>query len=166
LALRRAAEAVASYDKALALRPDDPSTHYNRGNALMQLGRYEGASASYDSAISLRPDYAEAYSNRGNALMELKRAQEALASFDAAIALKPDYAEAHSNRGNAHGAQAAGRALASYDRRCSSSRAVPRSAQPQQRPAALERAEERCRATIGGRARADSARSPFQSRQR
>ena len=68
LALKRAADALASYDRAIALRPDDADTFYNRGSALLELGRFEEAVASYDQALALRPDHAQAHCNRGNAL--------------------------------------------------------------------------------------------------
>ena len=115
--LRRYAEALASYDQAIALRPDYAAAHSNRGNALRDLRRHEAALASYDTAIALQPDLAEAHNNRGNALGDLERYEAALASYDRAIALKPDYAEAHNNRGNV--LSDLGRyeaALASYDK--------------------------------------------------
>ncbi len=95
----------------------EAEAHFNRGNMLSALKRFEGALASYDAAINAKSDYAEAYSNRGLALAGLKQWQAALASFDRAIAIKPALAEAHSNRGNVlmeleqHDA-----ALASFDR--------------------------------------------------
>ena len=94
-------EALASYDKAIALKPDYAEAYNNRGNALKELKRPDDALASYDRGDRAEADYAEAYNNRGNALMDLKRPAEALASYDKAIALKPDYAEAYNNRGNA-----------------------------------------------------------------
>ena len=81
--LKRLDEALASYDKALALKPNYAEAIYNRGVALQDLKRFDEALASYD-AIALKPDYAEAYNNRGNALLELKRPDEALASYDKA----------------------------------------------------------------------------------
>ena len=54
--LKRPAEALASYDKAIALKPDFAATHYNRGNALMEIKRLDQAVASYDKAIALEPD--------------------------------------------------------------------------------------------------------------
>src|SRR5262249_13118482 len=93
-------EALASYDQAIALKPDYAAAFNNRGIALRELKRLDEALASYDPAIALKPDYAEAFNNRGIALRELKRLDEALASYDQAIALKPDYAEAFINRGS------------------------------------------------------------------
>src|SRR5262249_29424109 len=83
-------EALASCDKAIALKPDYAEAYNNRGNALNELRRLEEALASYDRAIAFKPDYAEAYYNRGNALNALKRHEEAVASYDRAIALKSD----------------------------------------------------------------------------
>ena len=115
--LKRPAEALASYDKAIALKPDYAAAHNNRGNALRGLKRPDEALASYDKAIALKPDVAEAHNNRGNALMDLKRPVEALASYDKAIALKPDFAEAHNNRGAAlKDLKRPAEALASYDK--------------------------------------------------
>jgi tetratricopeptide (TPR) repeat protein len=115
-ALKRHEEAIASCDRAIALRPDYPEAHNNRGNALNALARHAAAVASYDKAIAFAPKYAEAYNNRGNALYHLGRAEDAAASYELAIAIRPDYAEAYNNRGNAltslHRCEPA---LASYD---------------------------------------------------
>src|SRR5215471_5952633 len=83
---RRPAEALASHDKAIALKPNLAEAHNDRGNALMDLKRPEEALASYDRAIALKPDFAEAHGNRGNALMDLKHPEEAIASYDRLIA--------------------------------------------------------------------------------
>ncbi len=115
--LKRFEEALASYDRALTVRPDFAEALYNRGNALHELKRFEEALASYDRALTVRPDYAEALFNRGLTLQELKRFEEALASYDRALKVRPDYAEALSNRGNTlHELQRFEEALASYDR--------------------------------------------------
>jgi predicted O-linked N-acetylglucosamine transferase (SPINDLY family) len=89
--MNRVDEALASYDRALALKPDYAQAHYNRGDTLHLLNRLDEALASYDRALALRPDYAEAHYNRGNVLYELKRLDEALACYDRAIAIRPDY---------------------------------------------------------------------------
>ena len=113
---RRFAEALAIYDKAIALMPDNAVVYSNRGIVLQGLRRFAEALASYDKAIALNPGYADAHSNRGNALQDLKRFEEAVASYDEAIALKPDHANARNNRGNALSAlKRFEMALASYD---------------------------------------------------
>ena len=70
---------MASYDRALAARPDDTEALSNRGAALHELGRFEEAVASYDRALALQPDYSEAHSNRCSALNALKRFKEGFA---------------------------------------------------------------------------------------
>jgi len=90
---------LASFEQAIALRPDYVEAHQNRGNCLRQLKRYTEALLSYDQVIALRPDYAEAHNNRGIVLQNLKRYQDSLASFERAIALRPDYTMAYYNRG-------------------------------------------------------------------
>jgi tetratricopeptide (TPR) repeat protein len=100
-ALSRYAQALESYDRALAIRPGDRQALNNRGVALHALNRDEEALASYDRALALRPDYAEAYNNRANALRALGREAEALASCERALAIRPDYPEALCNRATA-----------------------------------------------------------------
>jgi tetratricopeptide (TPR) repeat protein len=61
-------EALASYEKALAIRPDHAEALNSCGNALAALRRYAQALASYDQALALRPDYAEALCGRADVL--------------------------------------------------------------------------------------------------
>jgi tetratricopeptide (TPR) repeat protein len=110
-------QAIASYDKALSIKPDKHEAWYNRGNALDDLGRNEEAIASYDKALSIKPDDHQAWNNRGNALQNLGRYEDAIASYDKALSIKPDKHEAWYNRGNA--LDDLGRneeAIASYDK--------------------------------------------------
>ena len=46
---------------------------FNRGIALIKLGRYEEATAEFDRVISVLPRYADAWYNKGNALNRLGR---------------------------------------------------------------------------------------------
>ena len=101
LAQRRPEDAIASYDKAIALNHGDPNPYINRGNALLELRRHADAIASYGAAIEVKPDDAIAHHNRGNALLDLRRPAEALESYDRAIAIKSDSAETYGARGNA-----------------------------------------------------------------
>jgi protein O-GlcNAc transferase len=94
-------EALADYDRAVALKPDYAEAFVNRGVALAELQRFDEALASYATAIALKPRDAAAFNNRGNALKQSRRLDEALVSYDTAIALKPDYADAYYGRGTA-----------------------------------------------------------------
>ncbi|HTR85589.1 MAG TPA: tetratricopeptide repeat protein [Reyranella sp.] len=115
--LGKADEALASYDRAAALRPNDPEIVCNRGVALLRLRRSADALASIDRALELRPVYQQAHANRGLALVRLGRFDEALAACDRALALAPDDADTLSHRGLAlHGLRRLDEALASYDR--------------------------------------------------
>jgi tetratricopeptide (TPR) repeat protein len=85
--------------RAIAINPEMPEAHYNRGAALLELERIEEAEVCFATAVGLKPGYAQAWFNHGTALTGLKRYEEALASYDMAIALAPDLAEAHNDRG-------------------------------------------------------------------
>ena len=113
----RRVEALASYDRALALRPSHAETLSNRGNVLSDLKRFAEALASYDKALRIEPDFAEAHYNRGLLLKRLKRFEEALASLDRALAIRADHAQAHNTRGNVlYELDRCAEALASYDK--------------------------------------------------
>jgi predicted O-linked N-acetylglucosamine transferase (SPINDLY family) len=50
-------EALASYDKAIEIKPEFIDVYCNRGFALKELKRLDEAVASYDRAIEIDPDY-------------------------------------------------------------------------------------------------------------
>jgi tetratricopeptide (TPR) repeat protein len=99
--LGRMEEALASFDRALALKPDDIESLTARGNACLALKRHEDAIAAYDRVLRVKPDQAVLWYRRAVALMALGRFEEGVASCDKAIALKPDNAEALNARGTA-----------------------------------------------------------------
>ena len=81
-------QALADFDAALQFAPGHPGVHYNRGVALIKLGRYAEAVEANGRALDIAPGYANAWLNRGKALMQLNRFDEAIAGF----------AEAHRNQ--------------------------------------------------------------------
>ena len=91
--------AIADYDTAIRLKPDDADAYNNRGIAKSDLDQYFAAIADYDAAIRLKPDDAKAYNNRGIAKSDLGQYFAAIADYDTAIRLKPDHADAYYNRG-------------------------------------------------------------------
>jgi tetratricopeptide (TPR) repeat protein len=50
---------------------------YNRGIALLKLGRFEEAVAEFDRVLTILPRYSDAWYNKGNALNRLGRYGEA-----------------------------------------------------------------------------------------
>jgi tetratricopeptide (TPR) repeat protein len=97
--LARHEEALADFERAIALEPIHADAHNFRGLALRDLGREEEALASFCRAIELNAQHADAYLNYAVILYELGRLDEALAALDHVIALRPDYETAHDNRG-------------------------------------------------------------------
>lgn len=58
-------QAIADFDKAIRLQPDNAVTYYNRGVANAGKGEIILAISDYDKAIQRKQDFAEAYFNRG-----------------------------------------------------------------------------------------------------
>ncbi len=115
--MSRYEEAIVSFDKALAVKPDYHEAWNNRGTALSALGRKEEAIESYDKALAVKPDDHEAWNNRGTALYELGRKEEAIASYGKSLAVKPDLHAAWYNRGLAlYELGRYGEAIESYDK--------------------------------------------------
>jgi tetratricopeptide (TPR) repeat protein len=114
--LGRHDDALASFEDALAIKPDITEALYNRGIVLANLDRYAEALEDYDQALAIKPDHIGALNNRGVALSALDRDEEAIASFDKALAVKPDFAQSLLNRGLALASLGRhGQSIVSYD---------------------------------------------------
>ncbi|MEN9566628.1 MAG: hypothetical protein RLZZ69_1824, partial [Cyanobacteriota bacterium] len=87
----KTAEAIASYQTAIALQLDFAIAHNNLGNLLVQQGEMEKAISSYQTAIALQPDLVLAHSNLGNLLAYQGETEKAIASYQTAIDLQPNY---------------------------------------------------------------------------
>jgi tetratricopeptide (TPR) repeat protein len=98
MTLGRYGEALASYEAALALEPQQPDALVSSAAALRALGRSEEALARASAALVRQPT-PEAHCQQGGALRDLGRLGEAVASFDRAIALDPKCVDAHNGRG-------------------------------------------------------------------
>jgi protein O-GlcNAc transferase len=109
-------EAVACFERALALEPDFAEAHSNLGSAFIRQGRLDEAMARFERALALKPDIAEALNGHGIVLLDRKHPAAALADFDGALAIKPHYADALHNRGLAlRELKRPAEALASFD---------------------------------------------------
>ena len=83
--------AIADYDAAIRLKPDNANAFGNRGTAYYVNGQYEQAIADFTQAIRLRPTDALAINNRGSAYDDRGDRDGAIADYDRAIA---DFAQA------------------------------------------------------------------------
>lgn len=107
LAARGALDAaVAAFEAALTLRPEEPEYHLALAHALFDLGRYGAAFDQYRQALARTspddPDRYKLYANLG-ACEELEgRIDDAVASYQAAIALNPACVQAHANLRDLH----------------------------------------------------------------
>lgn len=84
-------EALAQYDKAVAELPNDSGAHFNRGNALFALSRFEEASQEFLRATQAsNPGLkSAAFFNLGNTHFKNNKYEDAIASYRHALALDP-----------------------------------------------------------------------------
>jgi tetratricopeptide (TPR) repeat protein len=109
--------AIADYDSAIVLAPDDAVLHLNRGVAKIHDGRPAEAIEDYDKAIRLKPDWHLPYFDRAVALGDLGQRAAALKDYERAIQRKPDDAWIYVGQGDVLAASGdPTRALASYDK--------------------------------------------------
>jgi serine/threonine-protein kinase len=92
-------EAIRYYTAALALLPDNPGIHVNRGIALKDAGELEAAIADYRQALALAPRYAKARYNLAQALNRNHQHEEAIAQYREYFRQEPGDAVAHYNFG-------------------------------------------------------------------
>jgi tetratricopeptide (TPR) repeat protein len=88
-------EAENHFRKATELNPDEPSYHYNLGQALSNQKRRSDAESEYRAALALKPDDYLARTGLGECLFEQKRNDEARTEFEAARALNEQDPEIH-----------------------------------------------------------------------
>ena len=103
LSLRAArnTQALELIQRALSLRPDEPSFLGTLGIILIQLGRADEAIAAFERALELRADFPELHYELGNAWLGKGQAQQAIPFYRRALELRLDYPEAISNLANA-----------------------------------------------------------------
>ena len=80
-------DAIADFDQAIQLQPDNADAYYNRGLAKLHLEQFEATILDYDRAVQLQPDNANAYYNRGLAKFHLERYEDAVDDFGRAVLL-------------------------------------------------------------------------------
>ena len=83
-------QALAEFEQAVGINPDNPDAWYHRGLAWGLMGEHRRAIADFTHAIALAPEYADAYNCRGYALLCLAEYRLALRDLEQASRLNPD----------------------------------------------------------------------------
>lgn len=87
--------ALASFDTAIRLAPQDPAAYFYRGQAYGAKGDVVRAIADFSTSLKLNPANANTFLTRGGAYAVLGNFEMALADANAAISLNHDYAAAY-----------------------------------------------------------------------
>jgi Flp pilus assembly protein TadD/mono/diheme cytochrome c family protein len=95
--------AIAEYDAALHLRPDDAAANNALGAALVAAGRPEQGIGYLRAALKARPGYFEAHYNLALALTAQNDFEGAAIEFTLALKLQPEDANVEANLGAALG---------------------------------------------------------------
>jgi tetratricopeptide (TPR) repeat protein len=74
---KRYDEALAAYERALALDPQLTAAWNNKGRLLRHQKRYKEALEAHEQALALDPQFTLAWFNKGSVLWKLKRKREA-----------------------------------------------------------------------------------------
>jgi tetratricopeptide (TPR) repeat protein len=82
-------QALAEFDRALALQPDFAAAHSARGSLYYQMGKPEAALPDLEAAAALRPDDAVTLDRLGQTYLSLDRAADAVRVLRQAATLAP-----------------------------------------------------------------------------
>src|SRR6266853_4558076 len=88
-------QAIASYHKALELKPNDPDTHYNLALTLKYKGDAKQAVEEFEATLRFKPKWADAHYGLGATLYDLHDATAALKELRTTVDLDPANAGAH-----------------------------------------------------------------------
>ena len=80
--------AIADYDQALRLAPNDAIAYNGRGFTYHKFGQFSRAIEDYNRALQLNPDYVLAYNNRGIAYERLGEFDKAVQDWESAMRIE------------------------------------------------------------------------------
>ena len=92
-------KAIADYDQALRLDPNNAAIYRNRGIAWKRKGDFDKAIADFNQALRIDVNYIAVYINRGNAWENKGDFDKAIADFNQALRLDVNYTKVYINRG-------------------------------------------------------------------
>ena len=92
-------EAIADYQRCLAINPSYALAHFNLGLALSQKDQSDAALDEFRKALELYPGFVDAHYNYGIGLFQKGRMDEAMVEFQKVLELNPKHIYAHNNLG-------------------------------------------------------------------
>lgn len=87
-------EALHAFKRALAFKPDDPESHRNLTDLLLETNRYNELGSACTTALSLAPDDAEMHCKLAIALERTHRLPEARSAAESALTINPRHPRA------------------------------------------------------------------------
>jgi Tfp pilus assembly protein PilF len=87
--LKDFAVAAESYERSLAILPNNPDARFELGMSYAQLGRLADAEKAFTAALQMRPDVARTRYELGMVLFKLGRRSEAVVHFRRVVELDP-----------------------------------------------------------------------------
>jgi tetratricopeptide (TPR) repeat protein len=96
------AQAVADFNEAIRLRPNEPAAYSDRARAKLSVQDISGAIADYSEALRLAPATASSYVGRGHAHFLKGDTTPAIADFTEALRLSPTSPSILNRRGLAY----------------------------------------------------------------
>ncbi len=93
--------AIASYQQAIALTPNEIFPWNNLGNLYERLNRCDEAIAAFEQALSNNERDAVAWNGLGNVYLRQQRTADAITAYNKSITIAPDFAYPWNGLGNA-----------------------------------------------------------------
>lgn len=100
--LKDSKAALANFDKAIFLNPNNVDALVRRGVTLYDDGDFMEAEKSLNAAVKLSPTLFKTVYNRGKNRLSLKNYEGALTDLSRAVALKPEHKMAHELLGDVY----------------------------------------------------------------
>ncbi len=100
--LQKYQEAIAYFQKAIAMDPKYPDPCNNLAVAYSHLGKVDEAIAALRQAITINPYSPEGYNNLASFFLQKKDTEQAQKALDIALKLRPYYGKAYYNLGRMH----------------------------------------------------------------
>ncbi len=94
-----AESAIAYFNRALEIKPDNAEAYLGLGILFANLGRDEQAITCFTKVVAIIPLHADAHNNLGILLGKKGRYEEAIAAVEQALKIRPAYAVTHLNLG-------------------------------------------------------------------